>query len=199
MKCKKGKKLMSIYLDGELSGSLLTDLKGHLNSCSLCRADYEFFRNLKGMLPEADINPSVYFKRGFWNKVKNEEERKLKFFGRLVFVPAYAAAVLFLMITFFSGSILYAYKSKIKDSSVDRELLACYIEEGILSAGLTPVACIRFLKRGNACIKSACDMLGCGNHKKGEKCSKCDKTSGFGIQCGEQSEGLWKIRLKTEE
>ncbi|MFH1958021.1 MAG: zf-HC2 domain-containing protein [bacterium] len=174
MKCKKAKKLMSLYLDAELPGSLLPDLKEHLNSCSLCRADYEFFRNLEGMLPETGVNPSVYFKRGFWDKVKKEEERKLKFFGRLVFAPAYAAVSLFLMITFFSGSVLYAYKSKIKDSSIHRELVSCYIKEGVLGASLTPLCFMKFLSRGEKCIRRACCLTGkdCRSESCDEKCCK---------------------------
>ena len=44
MKCKKAAKLISTYLDGELSKDRRKDLLQHLDLCESCSKEYEFFK-----------------------------------------------------------------------------------------------------------------------------------------------------------
>ncbi|MBA3052403.1 zf-HC2 domain-containing protein [bacterium] len=174
MKCEKAQRMISAYIDSELLEKDIADLWAHMDSCQLCMTDYKGLKKIQEAIPAEEVNPSSYFKMNFWKRVEKEKERANIFYRKLIFLPAYAAAGLVLMITFFSSTLLYAYKSTIKDSSVHKEIVMAYVEEGVLTASLTPMSCARLFERGIGCIEKACAKK-CENQTKEMGCGQCGK------------------------
>jgi predicted anti-sigma-YlaC factor YlaD len=156
MKCSKVKKMISSHLDGELNSIRIKKLEMHMDGCSGCRNEYEYFKTLGNIRAPEKIESPGDFRINFWNKVaEKEEERKAKA-GRLILVPVYAAAIMFFVITTYSVSLLHAYVTNVNDKELNRNIVESYLKNGVLSAAITPVACYKLLENCQMCIHEAC-------------------------------------------
>ncbi len=81
-------KWLSQYIDGELPPEKRNQIRTHLDSCDICRTEYNTLTGLDIQLRSLpEIEPSEGFERAFWKKVADWEERKERsafraFFGR---------------------------------------------------------------------------------------------------------------------
>lgn len=73
MECKKAKKLISLYLDGEIEGPQQDILLGHLDSCQECKQEMKVLSTLMEKVSATpDIEPSPYFFVKIKQKIKAE-------------------------------------------------------------------------------------------------------------------------------
>jgi hypothetical protein len=71
MRCKKAKKLISDYVDGELNSTERSSLEGHLESCEECRKILEDYKSIAGAAQKLDAgSPSPYL----WTRIKQRIE-----------------------------------------------------------------------------------------------------------------------------
>lgn len=107
MKCSKAHKLISPYLDGELTERDMKTLEDHMMFCDKCRKEYEEGKELHNLFANADKFKAPY---GFHTRVmanissgKIRESSTIPFFARLaeavVVIVVIALGVL-------SGSVL---------------------------------------------------------------------------------------------
>lgn len=58
MNCRVAESLISPYLDGELTGAQMSQMRRHLSECSRCQSELEEFRALKSLLSATtDMTP----------------------------------------------------------------------------------------------------------------------------------------------
>ena len=69
MNCSRVTKLMSAYVDGELTGVEMLDIRAHLHDCTECREEYEAIRlikqafaGLRTMAPREEFVASILMK-----------------------------------------------------------------------------------------------------------------------------------------
>jgi len=100
MKCKRIRRKLVAYLDGELREKQELSIKEHLTKCRQCKKEADLlsksFCLLKG---QEHLKPSEDFLANLWERIYSLEERQLlpqAIFGRLVHaaLPAAVAAVL---------------------------------------------------------------------------------------------------------
>ncbi len=67
--CEKTEPLLSAYLDGELTGAELDEVKAHLADCAHCREVLEQFRTVDGLYAELTVEQPTEgrWKRMLWN------------------------------------------------------------------------------------------------------------------------------------
>lgn len=73
MKCKKATKMISAYLDGELSESSQNELRRHLRKCRDCREELDELRQLSDYL---DAVPGTEFRVSFAHEVREKAEQE---------------------------------------------------------------------------------------------------------------------------
>ncbi len=79
MKCRKVKKYLSVFLDGELDVKERLEIEAHLKKCFSCSHERDLLQDSWEMLGRwNDIEPSAHFKAGFWRKVQEQESGKRK-------------------------------------------------------------------------------------------------------------------------
>lgn len=107
MDCSEVKKLIPIYLDGELEADEHQRVQSHLDTCADCRREARAIQGAWEMAGELeDIQPDPNFQTRFWARVAEEtswQEKllidiKALFFNRRL-VPALAAAGLILCVS----------------------------------------------------------------------------------------------------
>ena len=77
MDCKKAKKLISFYLDGEIEGPQSDMMLEHLDVCPQCKQDMKVLSALMGKIKvPQDIEPSPYFFVKIKQKIKAQEARQ---------------------------------------------------------------------------------------------------------------------------
>lgn len=117
MKCRHAKKLISQYMDDELSPRRKKDFESHLRSCASCSAELEEARALHVLLSSAERFPAPY---GFATRVMANlgEKEALRIprlppgFRPLVFKAAQVALALAVMtIGIVSGSLLLTQRT----------------------------------------------------------------------------------------
>ena len=112
MKCKHAKKMISQYVDDELSPTRKRDIESHIRSCASCRDRLEEARDLHMLLSSAERFPAPY---GFATRVLatlNEKKAsripRLLGFRPLIFRAAQVAlAIIVMTIGIISGSLLH--------------------------------------------------------------------------------------------
>jgi anti-sigma factor RsiW len=117
MKCRHARKMISQYVDGELSPERKRDLDTHIDSCSYCRKALEETRALHGLFAFAERFPAPY---GFVTRVLANLEGKegLRLRSRLFIRPYFRRAVqvaLALVVMTFgaiSGSLLLTQRTE---------------------------------------------------------------------------------------
>lgn len=97
MKCKKVQEMISLYLDNKLSSSEKEQFEQHLDSCSACKKEYIYTRNIKDLLSglKAVNTISDGFTDSVMDKIKNKTYDKqedkavvLKFIKKHLLVAA---------------------------------------------------------------------------------------------------------------
>lgn len=116
MRCYRIKRILPLFLDGQLSEKQSAEVKVHLDRCPLCYKEAESLKETWDLLAEwKPIHPAPNFKTRFWQRVAEEtsEERHPIFvFPRLLsprLVPAFATLGVILIIgiylmNFFAGA-----------------------------------------------------------------------------------------------
>ena len=105
MNCKAVDSLLSPYVDGELSGREMRQIREHLNVCPTCAQELEIVRQLKAdvtMLPEptCDAEFEERLVQAVLGKQKAHQGRfKIAFAGGIAFVGAFAVATVWLQST----------------------------------------------------------------------------------------------------
>lgn len=93
MKCKKAKKLLSPYFDGELKPGLASKVTGHLNICLGCAEEFRRLGRLRSLLAEdTGVPSSPFFWEGVKARIAEREEAPTR--ARLVYALALAALLL---------------------------------------------------------------------------------------------------------
>ena len=107
MDCSEIKKLIPIYLDGELEADEHQRVQSHLDTCAECNKEAHAIQSAWEMAGELeDIQPDPTFKTRFWARVAEQTSWHEKFWNdiRTLFfnrrlVPALAAAGLILCVS----------------------------------------------------------------------------------------------------
>lgn len=74
MNCAQVKKLIPVYLDGELEGEEIRQVKDHLAGCPNCREELQAFEKSWAMLEEwKDIEPPPGYVSRFWTAVSQRK------------------------------------------------------------------------------------------------------------------------------
>ena len=77
MSCKAIRYKLSAYLDGELAGFDMLDIRSHLHRCRACELEYDELRRLKRLMANfPDTDPGVDFARELKNKVFQPSGRR---------------------------------------------------------------------------------------------------------------------------
>ena len=108
MKCSKAHKLISPYIDSELSEKERKSVENHLNVCPRCRAEFEEMRGSGYLLPNTEKFKAPY---GFSTRVMaNIASEKAKGFS---WTPMFArfAEVVVLLVMIFTGIISGSFLS----------------------------------------------------------------------------------------
>lgn len=101
MNCEKYTKLISLYIDGELNGQDLAELKNHLSTCESCQEEMkilqEIIRDLKGLEP---VSPPEGFRQELMGRIKVIPlvPKKNKWYFNVKLTSAVAAAFIFTVI-----------------------------------------------------------------------------------------------------
>ncbi len=107
MKCSKAHKLISPYIDGELSEREASTLEDHMKVCHKCRAEFEEGKELHNLFANADNFKAPY---GFHTRLMaNISSGKTSGISRIPVFARFAEAVViivFIALGVFSGSLL---------------------------------------------------------------------------------------------
>jgi anti-sigma factor RsiW len=117
MKCRHARKMISQYVDGELSPEKKSDFDTHVDSCFYCRKALEETRTLHGLFASAERFPAPY---GFVTRVlanlEGEEGLRLRNrrFIRPYFRRVAQAALALVVMTFgvISGNLFLAQRTE---------------------------------------------------------------------------------------
>ena len=113
MDCSEIKKLITVFLDGQLEPDEHQRVQSHLDTCAECRREARAIQSAWEMVGELDdIQPDPNFKTRFWARVAEQTSWQEKFLGEIKalflnrrLVPALAAAGLILCV-----SVVATYK-----------------------------------------------------------------------------------------
>ncbi len=107
MKCSKAHKLISPYIDGELTGRDMTTLGDHMEVCDKCRKEFEEVREIHNLFANADKFKAPY---GFHTRVMaNISSGKIRDNSNIPVLAGLAEAVLVIVVIalgLLSGSFL---------------------------------------------------------------------------------------------
>lgn len=100
MTCKSVQQSLSAYIDRELSGGEMLQIRSHLHRCPACLAEETALRNLKRHIADAPtVEPPAGFELRLLEAIRNEQvahKRSTVSLSTLVVVAAAAAAITFL-------------------------------------------------------------------------------------------------------
>ena len=102
MKCRKIKKYLSAYVDGQTGQTSQSQIEAHLQTCDECSAQVEQYRQMWEWLgEEVTLKPNPFFAAKVWRRIREIEappEPKIQWLRRfeLLLVPATVAAGLVL-------------------------------------------------------------------------------------------------------
>ncbi len=110
MDCRAIKKMIPIYLDGELQPQENQSVKDHLAGCPACQRELEAFNESWDMLGElGDIEPQPGFVGRFWTRLSCEQSWQERFwqglsesFSKRRLVPALATACVVVIVGSFA-------------------------------------------------------------------------------------------------
>jgi len=137
MNCRKARKLLHRYFDGELAAALSTEVRAHLDSCAGCAAE---FQALEALRKAVQSLPDMAPLPGLWARVEREVaaprvvsvwEEAEPWFRRLV--PVAAAALVLA-----ACALVVSRSPKVEAPPIGRQLAAAVFpsyEEAILLNG----------------------------------------------------------------
>ena len=155
MKCKKVRKELTAYLDGELKDKKKRIISEHLEECPDCKKEFIILSQQEGLLGQIEaIEPSVNFRAQFWQKVRTIEilaeaaERSPKF-GWLP-VPA----MIFLVILIAFHLFTFSFSVFARDQDLRNQVTSQVVKDLIIpSHPINPVSLLKFCKR---CCETLC-------------------------------------------
>ena len=127
MHCQKARRMISLYIDGELKRDQAQELLEHTNSCPACGSEMEFMVEVLKNLPvQKNLEVSPYFFAKVREKIRQSKETNPIFFP-LNLKPAFLGISLFVVIIIFSalaGVFLgetYIAQAKKSEIALDKE------------------------------------------------------------------------------
>jgi len=118
MKCNKYKRLISLYVDGEITADKQTELLLHLETCRICKEEFDKQKSLILLLsPPEDIQPNPWFLNKLQNKITQQKTGSFIRDSLLKYVkPVLTAALcsVIIVISFLIGSSIGSQLEKSK-------------------------------------------------------------------------------------
>lgn len=130
MKCKKVRKKLVLFLDGELSEKQRIEIQNHLNSCPDCLKQVDVLLKIWDVSGELErIEPSPYLWNNLSLRIAEYESSKnlfSTFFETIARYAVPATAVVIFLIGIFTGIYLGSFPNsqKPKDSSLNSDVTA---------------------------------------------------------------------------
>ena len=123
MKCTKIKKILPLYMEGELKPNENQAVTEHLNACLGCRQEKEALAKAWNLLSTwEDVQPSSNYVSRFWTEVSLRQPWQEKFLDQLTrflpnprWTPAFAAVCLVVIAGLFS---FYNYRQVQKSNTI---------------------------------------------------------------------------------
>lgn len=110
MRCSTAHKLISPYIDGELSEGKKREIENHLNACEKCRMEVEGFQGMRDLFVNTENYEAPY---GFHTRVmaninsgKTRQSSRIPVFARLAEGFVVMVIIAIIVIGVFSGSFL---------------------------------------------------------------------------------------------
>lgn len=127
--CKRIRKKISSYIDGELSEDKMLFISGHLKECSGCKKEQlnllKQDKILKGFQP---IEISAGFRERFWQKVS--ERKKARYKQKVFWLPApfsYSLVAVFVVV-FMATVAVFSQKSHANSTIQERKAFSLGIK-----------------------------------------------------------------------
>jgi Predicted transmembrane transcriptional regulator (anti-sigma factor) len=129
MQCKEAKRLISSYIDGEISPDKRRDLEGHLLICSDCRRELEMMEKIVKLIHELpEIEPSEELSDKIWVKYALEKGDVSKStFRKFLLILGFVA---------FFGAIIFFAQNYFKSQSFDKDIYSYYNFHGKMSTSI---------------------------------------------------------------
>ena len=136
MNCKKIKKILSAYIDGEMAEHLRRDISNHLKICDDCNKEYGvlFHRDIY-FKQHGSIEPSPDFRKNLWQKIRDAESAGLAPLGNNIAekilrwwlpAPVFCSFVIFIFLVFSVVSpLLYGQDIKTNEKIIQLVKKAC--------------------------------------------------------------------------
>jgi len=125
MNCKTVQTHLSAYLDRELAGDQMLELRAHLNSCKECReeeASVRILKSLLGGLPVPDPSPDFEERLTLsLANARNAQSNTRSFRTSIFLFAGVAAGAMAITLTFLSGTKTTAANSIARDKSINFE------------------------------------------------------------------------------
>ena len=105
------KQILSAYVDNELHGSQISDIKDHLETCSKCREYTVVVNSIRKQLGLACMNADSSTKEVVWSRLSHSTstDKGLDFWHRgFVISPSFMVSISFLFIAVLGVSIFFA-------------------------------------------------------------------------------------------
>ena len=179
MKCRKIVKLLSMYIDHELSGIEKSEVENHLLKCRNCSLELDLLKKLHNRMISIDIpEPGPFFEQNLFSKIKNLKTHSVfeliinytnSLFTRPVWIPAGTAAVLLAVILFYSGSFVYALSGK--NTQIQNEIKKAVIQKYLKNSNIINI--ITLTELCSDCGKTLCACSRSINKHKNCTCGKC--------------------------
>lgn len=98
MKCKEAKRLISLYIDGEIPPDKRFELEEHLSNCFYCKRELEeliFIIREIHKLPK--VESSLNFVDSLWYRYQEEKTRQ-RSFKKLIFIVSLVFTLIFIFL-----------------------------------------------------------------------------------------------------
>jgi len=154
VKCKRVRRKLSAYLDGELNDKGKEIITEHLKECTNCRKEFTILSEQDELVTKLEaIEPSVNFRIRFWKKVRESEGKEVvKKMPRLSWLPVPVMSLLIvIIISYVSGFYFTLYA---KGENLRTQIETQVLENFIASAHpLNPISLLNFC---NECWEALC-------------------------------------------
>lgn len=104
------KQILSAYVDNELHGSQISDIKVHLKTCSKCREYTVSVNSIRKQLALAYINVDSFTKEAVWSRLSHSTspDKGLDFWHRgFIVSPSFMVSISFLFVAVLGVSIFF--------------------------------------------------------------------------------------------
>ncbi|MEN2984700.1 MAG: zf-HC2 domain-containing protein [Dictyoglomaceae bacterium] len=98
MKCKEAKRLISLYIDGEIPSDKRFELEEHLSNCFYCKRELEELRFIIREIHKLPkVKSSLNFVDGLWYRYQEEKTRQ-RSFKKLIFIVSLVFTLIFIFL-----------------------------------------------------------------------------------------------------